>query len=426
MDADVWGMVRTFVFLNFEDTMKKLFLILAMLPLFGCMSREEAGRNGISGDTPYEVAASLGLGWNLGNQLDAFRDGVAEEAAWGNDTVTQEFFYRLADAGFTTVRIPITWMGRFGEAPDYPISAAYMERVAEVVDYAEKAGLNAIINIHHDGVGNSFWLNIKEAAANDTVNETIKNQLKALWTQIAGRFKDKGHFLAFEAMNEIHDGKWGWGDNRNDGGKQYAIMGEWNQVFVDAVRATGGNNVDRYLGIPPYVTNIDIAVENFTLPKDVVENRLMVAVHFYDPVEFALNATCSEWGHTGNPAKKASWGDEDNVRMKFAKMKAAFIDKGIPVYLGEMGCVRYGDARAEAFRLYYLEYVCKAAKDCGIAPFYWDNGYPGSGAERSGLFNRATGGLLGDAQEVIDAMKRAVFTEDASYTLQSVYDNAPR
>ena len=374
---------------------------------------------GVRGETPYEVAASLGLGWNLGNQLDAFRDGVAEETAWGNAPVTQEFFCRLASAGFTSVRIPVTWMGHFGGAPDYTIDSDYMSRVAEVVNYAEKAGLNVLVNVHHDG----SWLDIKKAAVDEKVNERVKVQLKAIWTQIAERFKEKGNFLVFEAMNEIHDGGWGWGDNRKDGGKQYAVMNEWNQTFVDAVRATGGNNADRYLGIPPYVTNIDIAMEDFVLPEDVVDNRLMVAVHFYDPVEFALNATCSEWGHAADPAKKAHWGDEDNVRAQFGKMKSAFVDKGIPVYLGEMGCVHYDDARAESFRLYYLEYVCKAAKVYGMAPFYWDNGYSGSGTEMSGLFNRGTGELLNNAQEVIDVMKRAIFTEDESYTLQWVYDH---
>lgn len=389
---------------------------LAVVVLTGCGKKVS---NCISGETPYEVAASLGLGWNLGNQLDAFRDGVAEETAWGNDSVTQELFDGLASAGFTTVRIPVTWKGHFGGAPDYAVEPAYMDRVAEVVGYAERAGLNVLVNVHHDG----DWLDIKRAAADEKVNETVKAQLKAIWTQIAVRFRDKGNFLAFEAMNEIHDGGWGWGNNRKDSGRQYAVMNEWNQAFVDAVRATGGNNADRYLGVPAYVTNIDIAVESFVLPEDKADNRLMLAVHFYDPVDFVLNATRSEWGHTGDPAKKASWGDEDNVRAQFGKMKSAFIDKGIPVYIGEMGCVHRSDARAEAFRLYYLEYVCKAAKDYGMAPFYWDNGGSGSGTEMSGLFDRVTGEWLNNGREVVEAMKRGIFTEDKSYTLQWVYEN---
>lgn len=380
----------------------------------------------ISGETPYEIAASMGLGWNLGNQLDAHNNGVADETVWGNQPATQALFDAVAAAGFTSVRIPVTWMGHIGEAPDYTIESAYMDRVAEVVDYAESAGLNAIINIHHDGADSQYWLNIKEAAASEERNEEIEAQLSAVWTQIANRFRDKGNFLMFEAMNEIHDGGWGWGDNRIDGGRQYAVLNEWNQVFVDAVRATGGNNANRYLGVPGYVTNIDLTVENFVLPEDVTDNRLLVAVHFYDPNEFTLEATASEWGHTGDPSEKATWGDEDNVTTQFGKMKSTFIDRGIPAYIGEMGCVHRDDVRSESFRMYYLEYVCKAAKDYGMPLFYWDNGSADAGSECSGFFNHATGELLNNAQEVIDVMKRGYFTEDESYTLQSVYDSAPQ
>ena len=382
----------------------------------------------VSGETPYEIAASLGLGWNLGNQLDAHNNGVADETAWGNQPATQALFDQVAASGFTSVRIPVTWLGHIGEAPDYTIEADYLNRVAEVVGYAENAGLNAIINIHHDGADSQYWLNIKNAATDETVNEAVKAQLKAMWTQIAERFRDKGNFLVFEAMNEIHDGQWGWGANRTDGGRQYAVLNEWNQVFVDAVRATGGNNTNRYLGVPGYVTNIDLTVENFVMPTDVVENRLMVAVHFYDPIDYTENADniYSQWGHTGDPSLKTNWGDEENVTTMFGKMKTTFIDKGVPAYIGEMGCVHRTDALSEAFRIYYLEYVCKAAKDNGLAPFYWDAGGDGTGTQSWAFFNHATGEKLNNAGEVIDVMKRAIFSEDASYTLQSVYDAAPR
>ena len=103
-------------------------------------------------------------------------------------------------AGFTSVRIPVTWLGYVGEAPDYTIDETYLNRVAEVVGYAESAGLNAIINIHHDGANSQYWLDIKDAATDETVNSAVKAQLAAMWTQIANRFADKGNFLVFEAI----------------------------------------------------------------------------------------------------------------------------------------------------------------------------------------------------------------------------------
>lgn len=389
------------------------------------VTQEKGEAATVSGETPWDICASLGLGWNLGNQLDAHNNGIAEETAWGNQPTTQALFDQLASTGFTSVRIPVTWLGHIGEAPSYTIDAEYLNRVAEVVGYAESAGLNAIINIHHDGADSNYWLNIKDAAKDEALNTSIKEQLAAIWTQIANKFKDKGNFLVFESMNEIHDGGWGWGENLTDGGKQYAVLNEWNQVFVDAIRATGGNNTNRYLGVPGYVTNIDLTVENFVLPKDVVQNRLMVAVHFYSPMEFTLNDEFSEWGHTGNSSLKPNWGDEEYLKSQFNSMKTKFIDNGIPAYIGEIGCVHRNNERSEAFRLYYLEYLCKAAKEYGMAPFYWDNGSASSGKECSGLFNHATGEILNNALEVIEVMKRGIFNNSESYTLEYVYDNAP-
>lgn len=390
------------------------------------VTQEKGEAATVSGETPWDICTSLGLGWNLGNQLDAHNNGIAEETAWGNQPTTQALFDQLASTGFTSVRIPVTWLGHIGEAPGYTIDAEYLNRVAEVVGYAESAGLNAIINIHHDGADSNYWLNIKDAAKDEALNTSIKEQLAAIWTQIANKFKDKGNFLVFESMNEIHDGGWGWGENLTDGGKQYAVLNEWNQVFVDAIRATGGNNTNRYLGVPGYVTNIDLTVENFVLPKDVVQNRLMVAVHFYSPMEFTLNDEFSEWGHTGNSSLKPNWGDEEYLKSQFNSMKTKFIDNGIPAYIGEIGCVHRNNERSEAFRLYYLEYLCKAAKEYGMAPFYWDNGSAAAGKECSGLFNHATGEILNNGLEVIEVMKRGIFDNSESYTLEYVYDNAPQ
>ena len=374
----------------------------------------------------WDIAKKLGLGWNLGNQMDAYIDGVANETCWGNQPATQQTFNKLAQAGITSVRIPVTWMGHVGEAPDYRIEEAWLNRVAEIVGYAEKAKLRAIINMHHDGADGKYWLSIKEAASSEEKNTAIKNQLKAMWTQIAMKFKDKGDFLIFESMNEIHDGGWGWGDNLKDNGKQYAILNEWNQVFVNAVREVGGENANRFLGIPGYCTNADLTLKYMELPEDKAENRLMVAVHFYDPYEYTLTSKFTEWGYTATPGKKESWGDENNVKKVFGQLREKYVDQGIPVYIGEMGCVHRNNDRAESFRKYYLEYVCKAARSYGMAPFYWDNGVMGAGNESSALFDHATGEYLNNAKEIVSVMTKAIFTEDKDYTLNSVYDKAPR
>ena len=153
----------------------------------------------------WKMASKLGIGWNLGNHFDAHNNGVSGETFWGNPKATQATFNKIKAAGFSTVRIPVTWLGHMGEAPDYQIEEAWLNRVAEVVGYAEAAGLNAIVNIHHDGADSKFWLDIKTAAINPAVHEQIKEQIAAMWSQIAKKFADKGDFLIFEAFNEIHE-----------------------------------------------------------------------------------------------------------------------------------------------------------------------------------------------------------------------------
>lgn len=376
---------------------------------------------------PAEMAAKMGMGWNLGNNLDAQNNGVSGETLWGNQPATLATFQRVKAAGFKSVRIPVTWMGHIGAAPDYLIEEAWMNRVAEVVGYAKQCDLHAIINIHHDGADSKYWLNIKEAAKDAAKNQAIQAELTALWRQIATRFKNEGEYLLFENVNEIHDGGWGWGENRTDGGKQYQTLNGWHQTFVDAVRGVGGENSHRFLGIASYTTDPELAIDgSLVLPKDVVADRLMVSVHYYAPYEFSQQAKYTEWGHTGAAAKKVAGYDEDYVQKVFAGLKKKFIDANIPVYIGELGATHRSGSREESFRKYYMEYVCKAAKEYSLIPFYWDNGATTSGQEGYGILNHATGDWIHNGEEIATLMVRAVENNDASYTLQSVYNNAPQ
>lgn len=379
----------------------------------------------IGGATARDVALSLGVGWNLGNQMDAFSKGVAAETAWGNPIATQSLFNALKANGFSTVRIPVTWLGHIGEAPDYKIDEAWLNRVVEIVEMAEKAGLNAIVNIHHDA-DSKHWLDIKNAALNPAKNEEIKQEITAVWSQIAEAMKDKGNFLMLEGFNEIHDGGWGWGANRTDGGKQYQCLNEWNQTFVDAVRKTGGNNATRWLGVPSYVTNIDLAVDGIMeLPKDDA-NRVMVAVHFYDPNDFALNSVVTDWGHTGDIDKKGKVvQDEDYITSQFAKLTNYWVNNGVPVYIGESGPSNQATERGKAFRNYYLEYLNRAAREAGLAVIYWDNGYVGGGNDKFGIFNHGDGSIINDSEGAIKAMVTGATCPDPDYNLTTVYNNAP-
>ena len=377
-------------------------------------------------DSPaWKAAQKLGIGWNLGNHFDAHNNGVSGETFWGNPKATQETFNKVKAAGFSTVRIPVTWMGHIGEAPEYKIEDAWLDRVAEVVGYAENAGLNVILNMHHDGADSAYWLDIKTAALNPAVHQQIMDQITAMWSQIAWKFQDKGDFLIFEAFNEIHDGGWGWGANRNDSGKQYKCLNEWNQAFVGAVRGSGGqNNMERLLGIPAYCTNADLAIETLELPEDYLEGRLMVSVHCYDPYDYTLPAKVSEWGHTARASNKVAGDNEGDLRKTFVKLYEHFIAKGIPVYLGEFGCVNRSTAREQAFQQYYLKYYAKLSKVYGIPSVIWDNGARGYGNESHAFIDHGNGMYCSPEAEA--AIKALVGSYNDNLTLEQVYNNAPK
>lgn len=391
--------------------------------------RQAAG-TGVSGDAPvhgdnaaWKMAQKLGLGWNLGNHFDAYNNGVSGETAWGNPKATQATFTKLRAIGFKTVRIPVTWLGHIGAAPEYKIEEAWLNRVAEVVRYAESAGLNVIINMHHDGADSNHWLDIKTAAKDQEVQKQIVSQVKAMWTQIAEKFRDKGDFLIFEAFNEIHDGGWGWGENRSDGGKQYACLNEWNQAFVDAVRAAGGSNAARVLGIPAYCTNVDIALESFQMPDDTVKDKLMISVHCYDPHEYTLTAKYSEWGHNAAASKKAPGDNEAELRRVFEKLYTNYVSKGIPVYFGEFGCVNRATGREQQFQQYYLKYFTKLAALNGVPSVIWDNGAAGAGNEKHAFVNHASGEFC--SEEARAAIQAMIGSYTDSRSLDDIYDSSP-
>ena len=397
---------------------------------------QEAAREDLSFlDTPslpdndaISLSRKLGYGWNLGNQMDAVNNGVSGETFWGNEKCTQATFDNLKAKGFSTVRIPVTWMGHIGDAPDYMIESSWLDRVAEIAGYAKLAGLNAIVNIHHDDSPESGWLRVRDAARDEAFKTEMLARYKAVWEQIAEKFADEGDWLIFEGYNELQDGGWGFGGNLTDGGKQYSVINELAQAFVDAVRSTGGNNAGRYLAVLGYSANPALTVNNLKLPEAPAKDKLIVSVHFYDPSGYALgqNSAYTEWGHAGTDGKKDPNHSEKNVIDTFKMLKDKYLDKNIPVYIGECGAVNRVDDRAKAFQQYWFEFVFKAAKEYGLCPVVWDNGAKSTGNESFGFIDHSDGSYINDSKPVIDIMYKAFGTSGQAYTLRSVYENAPR
>jgi endoglucanase len=269
--------------------------------------------------------------------------------------VTEDLFLALKDDGIRGIRIPVTWRHFMGAGPDYPIDAAWMGRVEEVVNYAVDNDMYAILNLHHDGGTDSFaWLG---DAQNDY--EGTMEKFQAVWLQIAERFRNHPHRLVFESMNEVS-----FPALEQSAGEEaaYALLNDMNQHFVDWIRASGGTNATRHLLLAGYATDIRESVAGWALPEDPAD-RSIISIHYYTPWRFCITADRTTWGTAE---------DLDELTARFDQLETAFIDNGVPVILGEYGVVFRGPESDS--RIFWLEHVTKAAHDRGIAPFLWDNG----------------------------------------------------
>lgn len=323
--------------------------------------------------TSLQLSQLMGAGLNLGNSLEA----IGGETAWGNPQATQALFNAFKAAGFKSVRIPLSW-AQYADANDN-ISATWMARVSQVVNYAKKAGLYTIVNIHWDG----GWM-VPTYAQQATVNARIAK----FWTQIADNFKSYDDTLLFAGTNEVHvDGVYSTPTTEN-----LAVQNSFNQTFVSAVRATGGNNLARHLVVQGYNTNIDWTAAFLTVPTDSATSRLMVEVHYYDPYDFTLSSsdTIWQWGSIATSAANTeTWVNESYVDGQFGKLKSRFVDGlGIPLILGEFAAQsRLSVDSSQTYRTYWDKYIAHSAWSHGVVPIYWDAG--ATGDHSTGLFNRA-------------------------------------
>ena len=361
------------------------------------------------------VTQMLGWGWNLGNHFDTSGDAISQ--GWGYwdqvGILTDAPFQKLASVGAKTVRIPTTWTDHMDE--NYTINADYLNEVAGCVDKAIAAGLNVILNTHHD----SFETDLGNAAKDEDAYKKDSTIIVRLWDQVATKFAGYSDKLIFETFNEIHAG-----DNWNSASDaEYALLNQWNQWAVDAIRKT---NPTRWIGVAGYAANIDMTIEHFVLPTDAA-NKLMVAVHCYDPYNFCTQPYAGGaekapmWGHTND----ASGAEELAVINQLYKLRKAYIENNIPCYLGEYGCVWRKTDAENAFRAYYLEFFCRAANLAGIPMFIWDNNTKSQDGESFGYIDHADGSWLNDSETMVPTMIKACTSTDSSYSLQTIWNKAP-
>lgn len=403
--------------------MKKRFLhlfslmlaVLMLIPCVGSAEEAEAVDNGVmrEGLTALEATRLMGNGINLGNTLEACDNNVgiktntplSYETHWGQPKTTQAMIDGMKAAGFDTIRIPVAWMTNATHLyeGDYTIDADYMDRVEEVVRYARKAGMYVIINDHWDG----GWYGMFGSESAET-RALAMEAYKGMWQQIAERFRDYSDYLIFESANEELGGRF---DENSPlycsdsvvtyltDDERYALTNEINQTFVDVVRATGGNNATRFLLIAGYSTDINQTCDDrFQMPKDTVDSKLMVSVHYYDPWSYcgassAVSAT--KWGKVS---------DYEYMDQQLAKM-TKFTEAGYGVVIGEYGALPCSDGLKDNTLAYHTAFLDACTK-YDLTNCLWDC---------SGLYKRVSQTFADDDILAMYQEKRQANEEGQDY-----------
>lgn len=334
-----------------------------------------------------EMMEDMGAGWNLGNTMDGHTGFTPGETTWQHVKTTKKLIKKVHDMGFHTVRIPVTWGTMIDDNNDYAIDEKWINRVQDIVDYCVSLDMYAIINIHHDGAEQSGWLRI---ATSD--QEGLKKKYAGVWKNIATYFKNYDEHLIFESMNEVT------GSGMTVVEENEVIM-TLNQLFLDTVRATGANNAKRWLMVPGkynYIDSVCNTANKFSLPKDTVDNRLIVSVHIYTPNSFCLKESTK---YAEYSVAKLKTNDEE-----VKPLYDTYTSKGIPVVVGEYGCINKDNPTERAFYLEGMNRIFKKYKCVGV---YWDQGWYDRSQKPDysfAIIDRETGQTID--KEVTDALMR--------------------
>lgn len=362
------------------------------------------------------LVKKMGAGWNLGNTLDAnplvdnflgdrSKCNLSTETAWGMPKTTEEMIKTVAASGIKTIRIPVSWSDHIvNPEKNYNIDAAWMKRVKQVVDWALKYDMYVIINIHHDTFNKPTGLKAGygyyPAFAFEGVSSAFVTEV---WKQVAKAFKDYDERLIFETLNEprlrgdAHE--WNFVNSCKTCQSSMAQINKLNQVAVDTIRKAGGKNAKRLIMVPSYVAAPGAAIESsFKMPADSA-NMTALSIHMYQPYPFAMQNNASGGTSTFTDAHKA------DLLNTFNMISAKYIEKGIPVIIGEYGATNKDNLndRVEWFKFFVSECTART-----MVPCLWDNMSPlnSDPQERFGFFNREK--LEWYFPEILDAIVTSV------------------
>jgi hypothetical protein len=367
--------------------------------LFVCSLLISMSTNAADFESAKDAVENMGVGWNLGNTLDAhdatrtWTTTAEHETCWDQPVTKPELLKMMKEAGFGAIRVPVTWFQEMDA--DGKVNDAWMKRVKEVVDYVIDNGMYCILNVHHDtGADNEIfksWLKASTSGYNAS-----KAKYEGLWKQIAETFKDYDQHLLFEGYNEMLDEKNTWNEpaDKTDG---YQAINSYAKSFVTTVRATGGNNKDRNLVVNTYsASSVGNAMKQLELPEE--SGHIIFQLHSYP-----------------------NWKSESNAKMEIdnliSTIKTNLLDRA-PVIIGEYSTFTEWPSKIDYYEtdrkvaFYAMDYLIKQTKEAGIGTFYWMGLSDGSAREMP-VFNQA---------DLAETLIKAYYGSTSEYKYPSIED----
>jgi endoglucanase len=307
----------------------------------------------------WTAVALMSPGINIGNTLD---NTTNWEIGWGNPPITKDLVESLAGLGFKTVRLPVAWDTY---AFDGRIEADKLRRVGEVVDWITGAGMFCVIDIHWDGGWIDSGSKEKFPQTFATFSPEAEKKFRSYWEQISTYFAGKNEKVVFEALNEETNFS-----REGSLDKAYATLTRVNQLFIDTVRKTGGNNGRRLLVVTGYSTDFEKTCNHaYRLPKDTIPGKLFISVHYYTPYQFCGLTEDADWGKM-----MTTWGTPDDVKQLdrlFDTMNEFCTRNDIPAFIGEFGVT---NKKEGASRVRWMSAVMSASASRKMVPVLWDTG----------------------------------------------------
>ena len=387
-------MVRSFDMKLLKKAITFAFLSILVMPVFSGEKYNFSGKPlkdkksvAFNDCTAIELAEKMRCGWNLGNTLDAnSKTGLASEESWHQPLTTKEMIDAVAAAGFKTIRLPCSWANHLIDS-NYTIDTAWMARVKEIVDWCIEDGLYVILNDHHDNYERKGLMPRGKGYYPSSLNYNESMLFtKNLWAQISLAF-NKGYdeHLIFELFNEPrlrgHEHEWWYNQGCTVCRDGAGNLNKLNQIALNTIRASGKNNAKRFVMVTGLAASINSyqADSSWKLPKDSVEDRLLISVHLYTPYSFAMEnpgETVFMEKHRGELVYNFGWLNEH------------FVSKGIPVIIGEYGATNKNNTEE---RVKWFECFVSESHKYNMVTCLWDNGdwnAKNTFEEKFGFFNR--------------------------------------